>query len=482
MSHKEKSITKNSIYYMGYQVANMLFPFLTSMYVARILLPEAVGKVASAENIAAYFVIFAYLGIPTYGLREIAKVRHDKTALSKVYSELLIINFCSTAIFFAIYLGVVFSVDKFRENLPLYLITGGSIAINVLNNSWLYEGLEEFGFISARNVAFKILSFVILVLTVKSPDDYLMYAAITVIGTAGNYIINVFYSKKFVDFTTKNLEFKRHLKPIFTLVVVNLAIQLYSLVDVTMLGAFSENNHVAYYAYATRINNILKQVVNAFTVVVVPRMAFYYKENKITEFGDLISQTANIIVIISVFFIGTLQLMASPLIVLLYGKTFLASAVVIKILSVLLLISPIGYLMGSRTLLVTGHETEMAFCVAIGALVNVIGNYILIPRYSECGAAVASVISELIVMIVYLILASKYYRSHGIILELLKCGIAGLFMGVSIYLVRICVSNDLIYIILGGVMAVLSYFGALIALKDRMVRKYLVRIVERLGY
>ena len=99
----KKSLSKNSIFYLIYTVLNVLFPFLTGVYVARVLLPDAIGEVAYAQNIAQYFVVFAFLGLPTYGLREIAKARDDKQELNKLYSELLSINFISTTIFLSIY-------------------------------------------------------------------------------------------------------------------------------------------------------------------------------------------------------------------------------------------------------------------------------------------------------------------------------------------------------------------------------------------
>lgn len=71
----QKSLTKNSIYNVIYTIANILFPFATSIYVSRILLPAGVGKVASAQNIVSYFVTLARLGLPSYGVREFAKVR-----------------------------------------------------------------------------------------------------------------------------------------------------------------------------------------------------------------------------------------------------------------------------------------------------------------------------------------------------------------------------------------------------------------------
>lgn len=57
----QKSLTKNSIYNVIYTIANILFPFATSIYVSRILLPVGVGKVASAQNIVSYFVTLAAL-------------------------------------------------------------------------------------------------------------------------------------------------------------------------------------------------------------------------------------------------------------------------------------------------------------------------------------------------------------------------------------------------------------------------------------
>ena len=145
--NKEKSLSKNSLFYLAYQVVNIVFPFITGMYVARVLLPDTSGRVTAAQNIAQYFVILSFLGIPTYGLREISKVRNDKEKLSKVYSELLIINSISTFVCCILYMVIIVTIPKYNQDLKLHFITGIAIAFNFLNNSWLFEGLEEFSFI-----------------------------------------------------------------------------------------------------------------------------------------------------------------------------------------------------------------------------------------------------------------------------------------------------------------------------------------------
>lgn len=481
----EKSITKNSIYYAIYQALNVIFPFLTGMYVARILLPDAVGTVAYAQNIAQYFVILAFLGIPTYGVREIAKVRNNPEERSKVYSELLVINFISTCIFSAIYIILILSVATFRSNLTLYLVTGSAIALNALNNSWLFEGMEEFRFISIRNIVFKAMCFLLLVLLVRGPENYIRYALITVLGTAGNYVLNMAYAPRFVKLSLKNLNLRRHMSSILLLVVVNLAIELYSLVDVTMLGAMSTSKNVAYYSYASRINKIFIQVINAFTIVIVPRIAFYYKEGRKEEFNRLLSKTLETIFVFGIPLVVGIQICASDAIELIYSSVFLPSANVLRILCWVLIISPVGYLLGSRVLLVTDHEKTMVLCVGIGAVVNVIGNAILIPRYVEYGAAIASVLSEIVVMVVYVNFGKKYFKISGETKNILKVVFASLIMGAYCLCVDHFVlgsSNVEIFTRLAVqvIGSLIIYFVLLFLLKEPMMRMYYDRFRTKL--
>lgn len=475
-----KSIAKNSIYYLIYNVLNILFPFITGIYVARVLLPDGVGAVAYAQNIAQYFVILAFLGIPTYGLREIAKVKDDKEQLNRLYSELFIINFCSTIIFLSIYIGLILFVPKFSQNLSLYLIVGILIALNVFNISWLYEGLEEFKFESVRNIGFKAFSFVFLVVLVRGPEDVLWYAAVTVVGTAGNYIVNMVYHGKFARFTFKNLKFKRHLKPILYLVAVNLAIEIYTMVDTTMIGIFCSDENVAYYSYGSKIQKILLQVVNTFTMVIVPRLSLYFKSEDLDKFNNLLSNTLRVILILAIPMVIGTQFVANYIIEILYTETYLPSAIILKILSVLLVISPIGYLLGSRVCLVTGHENKMLTSVTVGAVVNVIGNLILIPKYLEMGAAVASLISELVVMIIYLLQSFKFYKLVSIWKNLLKVAIASFIMTICLLLCEIINITIIWKLIIEILSAMIVYAVMLIILREEDVLKVCLKVRQKI--
>ena len=174
----QKSLAKNSLYNIIYTVANILFPFVTSIYVSRILLPVGVGKVASAQNIASYFVTLAALGLPSYGVREFAKVRDNKAERGKLFTELLLLNIVSTTLAVVGFFVLVFINAGFNGEWALYGACGLAIFFNYLNIDWMYKGLEEYGYITGRSLAIKGISLLALFLFVKTRQDYVAYALI----------------------------------------------------------------------------------------------------------------------------------------------------------------------------------------------------------------------------------------------------------------------------------------------------------------
>lgn len=403
------SLIKNSIFYFIYNVFNILFPFFTSIYVAHILPPIVIGEIAYAQNIVSYFAIFAFLGLPTYGMREVSKTRDDFNLLCKLFSELFIINFISTLFFSMLYYGMIFFYFDFKQYMDLYIIVGLIVILNMMNISWLYEGLEEFRYVSIRNAVFKFLMFLLLLLFVNSPDDMIPYVAITVLGVAGNNIVNMVHARKFVKFQWRDLHFVRHLQPIFMLVAVNFAIEIYSLLGTSMLGIFGTKESVAFYSYASKVNGIFLQIANTITIVLVPRIALYYSERKMEEFNRLLTQALKIIVLFSVPIIIGIQFTSEFLFCQVFGDAYIRAAYVEKLLCFILLIAPIGYLLGSRVMLVSGNESKMVLCVSAGALVNAFSNYFLVRPYEELGTAMAAVMGEIVVAVLYINFGRKIF-------------------------------------------------------------------------
>ena len=479
MSQKSKSLSKGGFFYLIYQVMNLAFPLITGIYVTHILIPEKIGTVAAAFNLTNYFVILSFLGIPTYGLREIAKCNNSEKERSKVFSELYVINALSTTFFLTVYILIICLVPVYRKEIVLHLITGILIVLNYFNVSWLFEGMEDFQFISIRNFIFKVISFCLLVIFVRSKEDVLVYAFVTTCGTAGNYVVNMICVRKYVKFSLKGLDLKRHLRSIMYLVAVNLAIEIYSLMDITMMNFWCSKDSIAFYKYGHSIELMLLQVVNTFTMVLIPRISFYYKEKKIDEFNRLLSKGFKLIFLFAMPMIVGIMYTANFLLTHLYGDVYIVSAHILKLFSILLIISPVGYLLGSRVMLVTGNENKMIISVGIGAAINLVGNIIMIPILGEYGATIASLISEFTVMIIYVNLGKKYFKLISVKETLIKIGISSSVMAGVLFLCSY-ISDSWLKLVIQVIAGASSYFVTMLLLGEEIVMTYFKMFISKI--
>ena len=124
-------------------MSSILFPLISFRYVSQILGPVGTGKVSFATSFITYFNMFAQLGIPTYGIRTCAKVRDDKTELSRTVHELLTINLFLSLIAYITLAVVLLTVPRFQEDRILYVIISSTIILNTIGVEWLYRGLEQ---------------------------------------------------------------------------------------------------------------------------------------------------------------------------------------------------------------------------------------------------------------------------------------------------------------------------------------------------
>lgn len=391
----QKSLAKNSIYNIIYTVANILFPFVTSIYVSRLLLPVGVGKVASAQNIASYFVTIAALGLPSYGVREFAKVRDDERERNKLFTELLLINIISTTLAIIGFFVVVLENTEFKSELALYSVCGLLILFNYLNIDWMYKGLEEYGYITGRSLFIKGLSLAALLLFVKTRQDYVNYALISSLATGGNYIFNVAHARKFVKIDFCGIQLQKHIKPVLLSACIIFLSSIYNKVDVTMLKVMGTDEAVGYYSYAQKTVNIVLTMANAVTVALLPRLSYYYDNDK-KNFYRLIDKGTHVLSFMTFPLAIGMVLVSAQAVELLYGKDFAATALTIQLMCPLILIKGFGDLFCYQLVYSTKSEKIILPAATAASIINIIANAILIPRLLQDGAVIASVLSEMI--------------------------------------------------------------------------------------
>lgn len=408
------SLFKNSIFNLVYKALNVVFPLITAAYVSRVLSPAGIGEVAFAQNIVSYFVLVAGLGLINYGTKEIGKCQTNIEQYSQIYFELFIINFISTLVCTIIYYFVISFANFFINDKKLYLVVGLSLVFNFIQIDWFYQGIEKYQYIAVRSIITKIICLGALIVFVKKEEDIIPFALISVLGNGFNYFFNIIQIKKYLVFSSdilKKINIKRHIKPVIILLASTISVQLYTKIDTTMLGIFQNSKSVGYYTYAVKISDLILNLAIAVIMILLPRLSLYYYTGQTNKFKQLIEYSTEIIIFFTVPLSAGILGVANEAVIFLFGQDFSPASITVRILSVLIVIKAIGYLYGTQVLMTVNEEKKLLWSTIAGACLNICLNLLLIPRLEERGAAIASVISETVVMIIQIYCSRKYANS-----------------------------------------------------------------------
>lgn len=435
-----KSIKHNAIVNGILSVANIIFPLVTFPYISRVLLVEANGRLNFASATLNYFSLFATLGLTTYGIKACARVREDRTKLSKTVHELLLINVITTLIAMSALIISILIVPRFKSEWALLLIYSWNMILNVVGMNWLYSAVEQYDYITKRSILFKFIGILLMFLFVHSPKDCYIYAMITVFANVGGNIVNIIYSKKYIDFKWfGKYDCKQHLRPTLAMFATYLAVNVYSSLDSVMLGFMKNDYEVGIYSAAVRIRTVLTTLITSLGTVLLPRMSYYIAQQKWNEFRQVLKKSYNTIIMLAIPTMVYFVLAAKPSILVLSGDAYLDAVKPMQILMPIMVISSLSNITGMQILIPTGGEWKFAFSVTCGAIADVILNIMFIPKYGATGAAYATLMAELVQFTVQIIFTRKYLQgaiSFKSTMKVLLATVAGTcaFFSISMFI------------------------------------------------
>lgn len=398
---KIHSVKFNFIMNFIMSASSIVFPLITFPYISRVLMATGNGKVATASAVVAYFNMFASLGIPTYGIRACAKVRDDKKALSKTAQELIIINSIIMLISCVVFAFTVILVPEFAAEKELYLINGIGLALNVFAVTWLYNALEQYAYITVINMITKLFSLILMFLLIKRPEDYVIYGGITVFASSASYVFNFIYARKFI--TLKKIgkyNFRVHMTPIFKFFAMSAAISVYTNLDVVMLQFMQGDAEVGYYNAAIKVKTILVTLITSLGTVLLPRLSYYVKKEKTEDFYRMIGKAVNFVVVAGLPLTIYFMLYASESIQFLAGDGYQGAVLPMIILMPTVLLIGMSNITGIQILTPQNQEQKVLNSIVCGAVADFLLNLVLIPKMASSGAALATVIAELVVLLV----------------------------------------------------------------------------------
>lgn len=462
MAIKQKSLKLNVIMNSILTMSSFIFPLITFPYVSRVLSPVGTGKVAFATSFISYFSMIAQLGIPTYGIRVCAQVRDDKIKLSKTVHELLFVNMITTILS---YIGLVFAlifIPRLQADKPLYIVVSITILLNSIGMEWLYKALEQYTYITIRSILFKFIGLIAMFILVHEQKDYVFYGFITIFATSASNVLNFVNAHKYIEHRyIGGYEIRKHLKPIGVFFAMSIAATIYTNIDSVMLGFMTSDADVGYYNTAVRIKTIMVSIVTSLGAVLLPRASYYIEHDLIDEFYRITSKALNFVFLLASPMMIYFMIFAKEGIFFLSGDSYAGSIVPMQVIMPTILLIGITNISGIQMLIPLGKEKVVLYSEVAGAVVDVIINALLIPSMASVGAAIGTLIAELVVLMVQFVYlkgkiftALKNVHYIRIVIAIIVSGIAVIWIKTFEFgnFVTLCISASLYFAVYGMIL------------------------------
>ena len=426
--------------------------------------------------------MIASLGISTYAIRECAKVRDDRKKLDRLASQIFSINICTTIIAYvlmAISLVVFRKLDSYRS---LIIIQSTVILFTTVGADWINTAMEDFVYITLRSVLFQILSLGLMFLFVKTPDDYMKYALITVLSSSGSSISNIIYRKKYCKMRfTWDIPWKTHMVPILFLFVMSLSQTVFNSADITMLGLIKGNYAVGIYSTAAKIEKILNQLIASIVYVLMPRLSYMFDIEDYDNINILLRKVLAVFVTIGFPCCAGATVMAKEIVLIVGGENYVGATLVLQILLLSTFFSLVGgSFLGNIVLLPSGNEKKFMIICCISTVINVIANAILIPVFGVYAAAATTAFSSLIILILLLFSIDERIKITKIPQLFVAPSIGCIIMSICCYYLKKMFVSLIMRTAICVILGIIVYMSIQIILKNELLEEIIGKTIKKL--
>lgn len=391
------AILRNYIFNIIIVFANIVFPMLFFPYASRVLSPEQFGKYSFAVSVSSYFIATASLGVQSYGLRELAKVKSDPESFKRNFTDLFSITFLSSMGSSVLYFVTVAMFPRLRNELELFLVISMSVVFAFTNLDYFFLALENHKRRTIRLLSIRAVSLIFLFIFVKQPKDYVLFAFIMTFPELVIKFFDIYSVRKYFKFDFTKERLKEHLKPLFIIFFYILSQTAYLNLDSTMIGAMKGNEEVGFYSVAIKMTKIVIPIITSLGVVLSPRIIENIKLGKFKEIFKDIELNLNFIFFMTIPAVLLMGIVADNLVILFSGAKYLKSIFPMRVMLPIIIFISLSSFSVSQVLIPTGNEKKVLKVALIGLTSNLVLNFIFIPKFSIVGAAVATIISEFLV-------------------------------------------------------------------------------------
>ncbi|MGL5123781.1 MAG: flippase [Fusobacteriaceae bacterium] len=477
-------LIKNYFFNIIIVFINIVFPILVFPYASRILLPTQYGKYSFAVAIASYFVAIANLGVQSYALRELSKIKKENLSeIKRKFSEILSITVLSSIGSYVLFIITILSFNILRVELKLYLIVGTTVLLSFMNLDYFFITMENHKRRTLRLLITRSISIVFLFVLVKTPKDYIIFTGVMILPEIIVKIMDIFSVRKYISFNLKISYLKNHVKPLLIIFFFIFSQTIYMNLDSTMLGTIIGNKSVGLYAVAVKMTKIVLPVISSLGLVLTPRIIKnIVDKNEINFFKD-IDLNLNFIFFITMPAIFSMMLLANNMIEILSGKDYQASITPMRVMLPIIFFISISGFTSSQILIPTNNEKKILKISIIGLLINFMLNLLLIPKNGILGAGIATLIAEFFVMFFRVKEVKNIFPTYKIFSsernKYIISGVIAFILGLVVKKI-ISIKNIYIEFIVVFIFYSIFYFFILICKKEYFVIKFITYFKNKL--
>lgn len=476
---QEKSVGKNAALNMVMSVIALVFPLITFPHISRILQVENLGKVNFSRSVVNYFVLFATLGLKTYGIREGAALRNDARRFQKFFSQVLSITVVSTVISLTVLYGLVFLSPRMREYSRLIMILSVCVILPTVGCEWVCAVFEDYSYLAICSFIVQGLSMVLIYVIIRKPKDYYLYAGIIAFSSLGTNLFSLLRVRRYVRFSlTGKMDAGRHLKPILVLFASSLATTVFVNSDTTLLGILSGEYHTGLYTAASKLYSVVKSLIYAIVIVSIPRFSYYHGNHQKDAFQALLERISKALCLMVIPAAVGVASLSEEIILLISGESYLPAVPTLRILSVAVVFATASWVQTQCILIPMKKEKWVLYSTIAVALLNVSLNLVLIPRWQHNAAAITTVIAEATAAGIYRLLLRKTIKIPNLHRQVFH-GIFGSAV-MLVWLLYVKTWSVAVWLRLpAGILGAMGiYAAALLVLRDEVALEYAAMAVK----
>jgi O-antigen/teichoic acid export membrane protein len=403
MSHI-KRIAINSAFQAAAYGVQSLTSFFIPVYLARLANPEMLGQYATTITLTVLFLTLAKYGLPSLLIREIARSRDNPKQVDKLVNAALgltvLLSVAAIGLMLTASVWLNYPSILFRACVLAGLALGLEAMAYIIEASFRGREKMEWSAVVISTMEGMFLLLALVIVPLRAAIDWLMvaYLASRMIALAvAIWIYRTRFGK--LHPTIDKRLWASLFKAGFPFVVTNGLSSLYVRVDVVFLSYLSTNAIVGLYEAANNLTVRLNILARTINVALYPFLSSEFAKDT-QSLKRYTSRTIRLLAIPGVMIAAVLWAFGDRIVILVYGNRFVAAIEAVKWLA---LIMPFKFIDTSLevALSASNREAKRAIAVLIAAMSNLLFDFILIPRYGLMGAVYETMLTEVVLFVMY---------------------------------------------------------------------------------